>query len=250
MLRTALESHPGIRCQAEPFNSDSPSLPYDLDTPVERILERWVYGPDTERFDAVGFVLHIYHPMGLEAFPGIRENPAWQGIWPTLARMPGLKVIMLERENLLHRHLSHVLARKTSYWHSWNADRVDAVTHLGDRAPPRAQIGSQRPPVAPVVLSPETLRVDFEDIEALRRRALDVLGAHPTLTLRYEQMCAEPEAAFAAVQRFLGVEPTPLETGLRRLEQRPLDQAIANYAQLARDFASTKWSSFFDEEPA
>ena len=64
MLRTALDSHPQIRCQAEPFNANSPNLPYPSDTSTQDILNGWVFPSQPEEIQAVGFVLHSYHPGG------------------------------------------------------------------------------------------------------------------------------------------------------------------------------------------
>ena len=121
LLRTALESHPSIRCQTEVFNSDNPNLPYGLETPTQAVLDKWVYSNIAPEISRVGFVLQAYHPNALKAFPGIRANPRWSNIWDILMSMPDLKVIHLRRRNLLRRHLSHVQARASDQWHNWNA---------------------------------------------------------------------------------------------------------------------------------
>ena len=245
LLRTSLESHPAVVCQAEPFNSDDRRLPYPLDTPTADVLAGWVFrgdGPDTVR--AVGFVLQAYHPHALEAFPGIRPNPGWADIWPRLAAMDGLRVVHLERRNLLARHLSHRMARATGAWHAWDPAAVDGVTHLTGR-PPEGQIGRPQGERPRLTIDPAQLALDFEEVARWRRHAEEALAGRPLLRLTYEELCGDSEAAAARVQAFLGLEPRPLRPAVARLEERPPERAIENYAELKSHFAGSPWESFF-----
>jgi hypothetical protein len=240
-----LESHPAIRCQAEPFNSDDRRLPYPLATPTAEVLARWVFRDDVpDSVRAVGFVLQAYHPHALEAFPGIRANPDWADVWRLLAEMNDLKVIHLERRDLLARHLSHCMARTTGAWHAWDPSAVDAVTHLTGR-PPDAQIGrpvGERPRLA---LDPAQLAIDFAEVERWRRTAEAALAGRLLLRLSYEELCGELDAVARRVQEFLGVAPQPLRPAVGKLEERSPAAAIANYPELKRHFTGSPWESFF-----
>lgn len=247
MLRTALESHPAVRCQAEPFNSDNPNLPYPLETPTREILDTWVYTPQPPEILVNGFVLHSYHPLALRAFGGIRENPRWADVWDILEGMTDLRVIFLYRQNLLRRHLSHVLARRRWYWHAWNAEKVDEVTHLGGRRPPEDQIGTKTPEVEAVVLDRQNLIDDFEEILELRERARCRFAHHATHEVRYETMCSQYVSTCAGILSFLQLPERPIKPAMRKIERRPLSAAIANYAELKASFEETAWAEFFDE---
>lgn len=246
MLRTSLESHPAVRCQAEPFNSDNPDLPYPLTVSSQEILDRWVYTPQPAGIEHVGFVLQSYHPNGLAAFEGIRQAPGWRDVWDLLVAMPDLRVILLVRDNLLRRHLSHVLARRRWYWHSWDAQAVERTTFLGHKRPPSDQIGTTPPPVGPVELDPERLQLDFEEILRLRARARSLFEDHPLLQVRYEDLCEDFEHQAHRLLDFLELSPAPLEPAVKKMERRPLSQAIANYDALRTHFADTPWAGFFD----
>lgn len=245
LLRTSLESHPAVVCQAEPFNSDDRRLPYPLTTPTAEVLSRWVYRDDLPPgVEAVGFVLQAYHPHALEAFPGIRPNPEWADVWPRLAAMDGLRVLHLERRNLLARHLSHRMARATGTWHAWNPTAVDEVTHLTGR-PPEGQIGpphGERPRLA---IDPAQLALDFEEVARWRRHAETALAGHPLLRLTYEELCGDFAATAARVQTFLGLAERPLRPAVARLEERTPERAVQNYAELKRHFAGSPWESYF-----
>lgn len=243
MLRTMLESHPQIVCQSEVFNSDNPNLPYPLSTPTSEVLERWVYRPFPDAILCVGFVLQAYHPFGLKAFPGIRENPLWADIWPLLENTPGLRVIHLRRENLLRRHLSHILARKTGSWHQWDRDRALQVSHL-ERPPLVEPDRARRPPVR---LEPDRLRLDFEEIEGLHRRVAHRFGDGAYLALRYEDLCSDPNRVGRALLSFLKVAASSLCPAVEKLEYRPLSASIENYEELRRAFSGTRWQRFFED---
>jgi hypothetical protein len=245
LLRTSLESHPAVVCQAEPFNSDDRRLPYPLSTPTAEVLAGWVFRdgvPAAVR--AVGFVLQAYHPHALEAFPGIRANPDWADVWPRLAAMDGLRVLHLERRDLLARHLSHRMARATGAWHAWDPESVDSVTHLTGR-PPAGQIGrrgDQRPRLA---IDPAQLELDFAEVGRWRRAAEGALAGQPLLRLTYEELCDDFDATSLRVQEFLGLEPRALRPAVAKLEERSPEAAIENYAELKRHFAGSPWESFF-----
>ena len=245
-LRTALESNPAIRCQAELFNSNNWGLPYPLSTPVEDILEGIAFRETPPEIAAVGFVLHAFQPWSLEAFPGLTENPNWEGLWPWLAQRSGLRVVHLVRRNLLRRHLSHRLMVETDFWHAWDPDRVDRVTHLGGR-PGEHQIG-RRPENRPTLeLDPDDLARDFAEVERWTQEARRKLAPRKALEVAYEDLVAHFDRHSAEIQRFLGVEPQSLTGAMVKLERRPLRRAIRNYDALARHFAGTSWGGFFDD---
>lgn len=243
LLRTALESHPAVVCQTEVFNSDSPNLPYPLDTPTGEVLARWVFRPLRPAVSRVGFVIQAYHPFGLKAFPGIRENPAWGDVWSLLEAMTDLRVIHLRRENGLRRHLSQVMARATGAWHAWDPGRVETVSHLKPPGPTDT-VDRDR---AAVTLDPQRLEVDFQETHRLHDAVARRFAAHAYHALTYEELCRNFAGATAAVQAFLEVPVVPLQAAVSKLEQRPLADAIANYEALRRHFAGTPWAPYFDE---
>ena len=246
-----LESHPALVCQSEPFNSDDPDLPYPLSMSSREILEGWVYRAFEPSVKAAGFVLQIYHPRGLRAFPGIRENLQWSDIWPILEGMPDLRVIHLRRDNGLRRHLSHILARETGQWHDWLPERVDQVTHLH---PPESKrddgsgAGGSAARLRPVAdLEAERLKADFEEVEALHKAAQKRFEKGHYHALTYEALCAEPRACGQALLRFLDLPQAELLPAVARLEQRPLNESIRNFSALRAVFADTDWARYFEE---
>jgi hypothetical protein len=236
-----LESHPEIVCQTEVFNSDNQNLPFSLSTPTHEILDRFVFRDFPASVTCAGFVLQAYHPWGLKAFPGIRENPAWADIWPRLQSMPGLRVIHLQRENLLRRHLSHILARRTGHWHDWDRERVSAVSHIEE--PVLNSPDSNARPM--LTLDGKRLKLDFVEVEELHQQVKSRFEQGEYFELSYEQLCAEPIRMGRRLLQFLGVAAAPLQAAVTKLEDRHLDASIENYRELAQAFANTRWRTFF-----
>jgi LPS sulfotransferase NodH len=209
------------------------------------VLAGWVFRDDFgPAVQAVGFVLQAYHPHALEAFPGIRANPDWADVWPRLAALDDLRVIHLQRHDLLARHLSHRMARTTGAWHAWDPSAVDAVTHLTGR-PPDAQMGRTTGVRPRLVIDPDQLAIDFAEVERWRRAAEEALAGRSLLRLDYEELCGDFNAAARRVQDFLGVAPLPLRPAVAKLEERSPEQAIENYAELKRHFTGSPWERFF-----
>ena len=245
-LRSSLESHPEIVCQTELFNANARTLPYPLTTPTAEVIDRWGFPPRPPGVRASGFVLHAYHPGALRAFPGLRANPAWDDVWDRLAALPDLRVVALERRDLLRRHLSQLVADRTRRWHAWDPARVDRVTHLG-APPPADQVGDPRPDPDPIEVDVDRMLADFEEVEACRRRVRARLARQATLEVAYEELCVDYGAACARVQAFLGVEPRRLVPALTRLERRPLADAIANWRDVRERLRGTRWAGLVDD---
>ena len=244
LLRTLLESHPGIVCQTEVFNSDNPNLPYPLSTPVDTVLNDWVFRDFPPETECAGFVLQAYHPGGLKAFPGIRENALWSEIWTRLQHMPDLKVIHLRRRNGLRRHLSHLMARRTGTWHHWDPEQVNEVTHL-EKPVLQKPDAATRPRLR---LDAERLRLDFEEVDQLHRRVTTLFGGGMYFPLVYEELAADPERWGAELLRFLGLAPQALKSAVSKLEKRPLRDSIENFDELKRAFSGTPWQGYFEDQ--
>ena len=161
--------------------------------------------------------------------------------------MPGLLVMHLKRGNLLRRHLSHVMARSSGVWHSWDSTAVDKITHLHGR-PPERQIDFHRTGQPSVTIDPQVLERDFFEVERAHRLADERLKAHPTLNVRYEDLRSDYDRVSREVQEFLRVSPVlALRAAVSKLEHRPLRDSISNYGELKVHFQGTRWEVFFDE---
>jgi len=245
LLRTALESHPHIVCQTEVFNSDNPNLPYPLTLTSQQVLDNWVYKDFTSEVHCAGFVLQAYHPYGLTALSGVRANPHWNDIWPILQHMPNLKVIHLRRQNLLRRHLSHIRARTSQQWHNWSSAQLPHISLL--ETPPANHIDQYQKLNDVLTLDPTVMQQDFTEVNLWQQRAEELLSHHNCCHVLYEDIHDNFHGECSRILSFLGVGQQTLKSGVNKLENRPLSQSIANYAELKSLFQHTPWISYFED---
>jgi hypothetical protein len=210
MLRTSLGGHRDVVALAEMFNPDwTEDAPFDENTPAEKILNDHVFCDYPEGTRAVGFALHR---------SGARFGK-WPGLWQRLEADESLHVISLRRNNLLRRALSF-----------------------------RIMVEPKTSPPEPKRMSPEQLRLEFERREQELTRFDQRFSEHPLLPVSYEELCTQYETTLGRIQAFLGVPTRPLQPGTTRERPRRLQDAIANFDELAEAFAATRWAWFFDEE--
>lgn len=212
MLRTSLDNHPQVICMTEMFNPDYTEGKYDFtpDTPASEILEKYIFTPENMTQACVGFLLHRV---------GARFGN-WPDLWSLLEQDQELAVISLRRQNLLRRYLSVQLMK--------NQDLAGN-------------------PPAPMHFDKELLIRDFEKQEAKIAEFDLRFSDHPLITVTYEDLCDRYTETMVRIQSFLNLTPANLQPGTKKRANPPLAKIVTNYTELKREFADTKWFSFFDD---
>ncbi len=243
-VRTSLNSHPAIASYGElflewgrGFPSGAQFAPLDVEYfesrlrrdadsvgPVSRArccrayLDELYRSPRPER--AVGFKL---------MYSQVRRNPALVAY--LLASR--VRVIHLSRDNLLDVVISGAAAAARGQAHAAAEDSVRAVTVRLDPEATRRRLAGLERRVAVV-------RV------ALRASRL------PTQEMLYERLRADPSGLSRALD-FLGVDPrhgAGLTSGLRKLNERPRSELVANWDELERSLRGTRFAAYLDEPAA
>lgn len=216
MLRTSLDAHPEIVCLTEMFNPDyTLDHSYTENTPEAVILNQYIFCERQPEIKAVGFCIHR-----LQARFG-----HWPQLWEQLTADQTLRVIHLQRENLLRRYFSYQI-------------RPRKGQRLG-----RDLVNDPPPPFA---IQPAQLIADFSAHEAALNQFKALFAHHPTLTVTYEALCQQYDAIMTQIQLFLGVTPLPLTPQTQQRHHLPLQDWITNYAALKTHFTATPWAKFFD----
>jgi Sulfotransferase domain len=228
-LSTALSSHPQVHTYGGVFierdRGDRRPLPEDRFPPGGRFYE-WraaggrsvagyldaLYGSKTGM--STGFKL-MYGQVRLR--PGV----------PLYLLRKRVRVVHLVRHDLLDAIISEETARARGWWHS------DAV---GPRAENR-----------PVMLDPQVV------VAALRqrrraihqvRRAL-ALSHQPTHEVGYEELRDDPARGFAALARFLGVDPqADFSSPLERINRFGKEAMVQNYTEVRTALESTEFARY------
>ena len=229
MLLSLLNAHPQIIAFGELFNPqkiwwDTERYFFTRDPFALRLrrtqplafLKRKVFRRFPPSIATVGLKLGYNHAQ---------QEPEKQ-IWAYLQAQPGLKVIHLQRRNLLKMYLSLQKAKLTQEWINLTGPRPD---HL-------------------------SLALDYQDcLEFFTRYQSQAqfysafFAQQPQLDVSYEALAADYEAQMRRVQAFLGVSYHPAQPVTYRQSSLPLAQAITNYRELKAQFAATPWAEFFEE---
>jgi LPS sulfotransferase NodH len=224
LLASALEQHPQVVMFGELFHdngTEDPTNYYhssaDRGDDGAEFLDR-LYQDDEHRGRAVGFKMQ-YGQASVHA--------GAQAAWRFLAEHTGIRIIQLERANLLAAYVSLKTAIQTGEW-----------------------IRSAGSPVKNEAL---TFRLDpteclgyFQMIERYTQRARTVFRDHPMLHLVYEHdLCESFEASLRRVQEFLGVSDFPVPPRTHKQSDYELSERIENFAALADYFADSPYAKYF-----
>jgi LPS sulfotransferase NodH len=153
------------------------------------------------------------------------DTRAYREILDFLREDEDLKIVFLDRENLLERYVSHLVAGLTG------------VTLVSGKA--------ERPDIP-------TVKVDARDLEQSFKRELErkarfrqVFARHRTIETTYEGLVADPAGGMAPIYAFLGVAPHVPRTDTKKIVDQDLSRVVSNYAELKQRFASTPYAAFF-----
>jgi len=230
-LRGLLNSHPQTVAFGELFRfADSigwefPAHDRYLSTPrlislsqktPAAFLETEVFRCFPGTIRAVGFKLFYYH-----AESGPRNE-----VWSYLEEHRDVRVIHIKRWNVLRAFLSLRKAFLTNRWTEANGAPPDTLS---------------------VFLDYEECRHRFALADDVKGRYDALFRDHPRIEVVYEELERNHEGEMVRVQEFLGLDRHPVRPLTYKQAGMPLAQAISNYADLKKAFASTRWSEFFDE---
>ena len=99
----------------------------------------------------------------------------------------------------------------------------------------------------PIAFDYDHLLQDFERQKKVIAQFNHRFRNHPILQVTYEDLCADYEQVTTKIQEFLGVPIVAVQPGTGRRNTPALGEFVTNYDELKDKFASTEWSSFFDD---
>lgn len=262
MLIEALNSHPHVRCFGSVFhrqhdfvdfsvpgydNEDPAGLRLRNEDPIALLHQRvfGTHGPDVR---AVGFK---YRYGAAAWFPGLQDQ---------LIADRELRVVHLQRHNLLRSLVSARIAQDTGAW-------FDRAKQRPGKLRPRTLLRAARHPLRvaerlrrpaaqprpswkdrrePITISLEECAYALETFEQQAREHDALFHEHPMLAVWYEDLAERRDETLEQVQGFLGLEPRRLTVTLRKQNPEPLRELIANYDELAAALRPTRYAAFLD----
>jgi len=207
-----LDSHPQIRCFGELFTYQEGTLDEAFVTSSQSDPRDYVAqltSPLTET--AVGFKLPL---------SSIRAHPDSLG----LLEPPDLRMVRLGRLNLLALFVSRRLLASTRVPQSTRGDYGDAT----------------------VVLDPKQCLAVFRRMEEHERYLDELTDGKPVFRITYEELVKGQR--LDEIQRFLGVEPTAMESPFRRIRSRPLSETVENWSEVEAALRGSPYERFLDDD--
>jgi LPS sulfotransferase NodH len=228
LLRSLLNSHSKVLVLGELFRKgndigwdmpgyeqNSQLLSLVTNAPA-RFLETEVFHNYPKGIAAVGFKM-FYHDA--------KTDPQKE-IWPYLSGRKDIKIIHITRKNILKTHLSLVRALETGQWYATGKKAIaDSV---------------------PVHLDRQLCREAFIKTEKEEMEFDLFFDGHPKIRVTYEDLTKDRHREMDKIFNFLGVAYEDAAPSIVKQSGRPLDEMIANYHALKKEFSNTRWKYFFE----
>lgn len=227
MVRSALKSHPAVRCYGEVLRSryrvverQSPvGLPAKARTVLlqepTRFVDEHLYGPHPANIKAVGFKLAYGHA----------REPEWLPIWAHLADQ-GVRILELRRNDILATLISQELARSS-----------------GQFVTKRSSQGGQILPT--LHISVEHCERFFEGTATRRQQADSCFADSPRRIFEYSDVIENWAERSVEIQEFLELPIRTLQPVTKKQAGSKEWQSVANIAELRAHFEGTEYATHF-----
>ena len=230
-LVSSLNSHPNICCYYEIFHPNEFVRRTNQYFPTNQKLHT-LFVKHPARFLKENFFSRHYSKqvlwVGFEIFYQHTRQTGQISIWPYLTDNKELKIIHVQRKNVLAQYLLLTLARQTGVWSS--------------------QIHSDYQQHLPLTLHYEHCLEYFKEIESYRQETEQLFYKHDKVNIYYEDLLSNLDMELTSIQDFLELPHQKLNFGLQQQNLQTFSQCIKNYEELKRKFADSKYSHFFVRE--
>src|SRR5690606_3937425 len=140
-------------------------------------------------------------------------RPEWAAVRRRVEADRWLRIVFLQRRDLLRRYLAHQVVRQQT-----------GITNV--------PAGGTPPDIAPFAVDIDDC---LRDIAETRRRGHEfeaAFAAHASLQVEYEDLAADPQAQCERVFAFLGLEPAPVQVATERIVRAPPQALVRNHEEL------------------
>lgn len=221
MLVRTLRTHPALLVHGEVWGRRM----VGLDGPLASLDPDACHALEAQRFGSPAAAMaRFLAPHGAEA-AGFKlkydelVRPEWRGIRALVEGDVELRIVFLDRRDLLRRYLSHqVVLRQTG------------VTNV--------PAGEAPPTVQPFVVDIDDLLRDIAETRRRTREFATAFAAHPSIRIAYEDLAAAPQATCDRVAAFLDVAPAPVRVATERIVRQPPEALVLNHAEVVAALAA------------
>lgn len=220
MLVRTLRTHPALLVHGEVWGDRM----VGVDGPLASLDAVGRDALESQRFRSPAAAMaRFLEPHGAEA-AGFKlkydelVRPAWREVRALVEADAELRIVFLDRRDLLRRYLSHqIVLRQTG------------VTNV--------PAGEAPPAVQPFVVDIEDLLRDIAETRRRTREFAVAFAAHPSIRIAYEDLAAAPQATCDRVAAFLDVAPAPVRVATERIVRQPPEALVLNHAEVVAALA-------------
>jgi len=234
LLHQLLDSHPNCICFEEIFaDRELPPLPKDY--PAEK-SDRLIQDTNLREENPVNFLNgHIYtnYPSNILA-AGFKlfyfhSNGGNSKLWEFLKESEHVRVIHLQRKNVLRMFTSMKIAAKTGLW--WS---LDGSRNLSERA---------------ITLDPSEFLEYASQVEREQKAAAEMFHRHPLFKIYYEEYenFLVDDEKIRALLDFLDLPFHTLHSEMEKQNPESLRDLVLNYDEMKEHFSQTSLHTFFDD---
>lgn len=208
LLISLLNSHPQISAKGEVFSR------------LEGRKTKAVYDevfPVKSDFSFLGFKIFYYHPLDAKD----------QSIWKILDEDKEIKIIHLQRKNLLRVHISRLIAGKTDAWTS----REEAGLSAEDKK---------------VHINVDDLFSDIEESLDYIKDTNNRFRHHEVLEVFYEDLTANRDHVMEEVFSFLDLPMADLTSDLKKQNPEELSALVSNFEEVMNRLKASEHAYMLD----
>lgn len=213
LLLDYLNSNKGILSRSEVFRN---LCGKDHRKMLNKLFRRYPF-----YIKAVGFKVFYDHPL---------DSPR-TSLWDDLAENESIKVIHLDRENILRSFVSQKIAEKTNIW-------------LNKRS---GKASDWKANEKNIQLNAEELEREFEKTRRWQHEGEERFKRHQVLQISYEDLTRNSDDTFIEVCNFLEVPFQKPRTTLKRQNPEKLGELIGNYQEMKDHFKNSEFACFFED---
>ena len=174
------------------------------------------FGIKKKNIRYVGFKIFYYHPLNSEDTT----------VWTNLLNDKKIKIIHLQRENLLRVHLSRLIAGKTDVWTNSGKDKVAASKK--------------------VKVDIDEMFEDFKQTQFFIEKAKSDFNTHPMTDVRYESLASDKQEVMTKVFQFLNLPNEIVSSDLKKQNPEKLEDLIVNHSEVINALTNTEYRHFLD----
>lgn len=204
LLISLLNSNPDIKAHGEKFGKIGNKENYEV---LKEIF------PKKAIKKAIGFKIFYYHPIDSDD----------KGIWDFLRRNKNIKIIHLQRRNLIRIHLSRLIAIKTK---SWSTNLKNEIN-----------LNSKK-----VKIEYDDLRKDIKKTEKWIEDTNKKYRKNQILEIFYEDLVTKPKKTLSEIYSFIGVSNHKSETKLQKQNPEKIKDLVLNYDEIEMKLVKTAYA--------